>query len=196
VEFGALGLTGFFRLRPQFPQEVVAARSSTAEERLSGVAVATFSEGQNLNFAIPASYLASLLKRVGEARTLSSAKEAQADTKPRALSGKTTGGVSGSDYVWGNGTSVSFTLLNQTGSSVKNIRFLVVFFKGDKKKGYSPIDYLQGETCKDVVILPNLPKRQNTFRQENGCYELFSNWETKNQTRRVEIRVLDFKLAD
>lgn len=130
---------------------------------------------------------------------LSSAKEVQGDTKPFAsvLGEKDTDSVMGTDFVWGsNLPSVSFTLLNRTGSPIKDIRFLVVFFKGDKKKGYSPIDYLEGKTCKDTVILPNLPKRQEEFRVKDDCWYLWSSWETRKQSSRVEIRVLDFKLAE
>lgn len=170
-----------------------------------GVAVATFSEGQNLNFAIPSSYLNVLLKRVGAPRALSGVKEVQGDTKlfAHGLGEKSADAVIGTDFVWSGDTiRVSFTLLNQTASPVKDIRFLIVFFKGDKKKGYSPIDYLEGETCKDVVILPHLPKRQEKFQQKSEygggdyCDDLLSNGQTHNQTRHVEIRVLDFKLAE
>jgi hypothetical protein len=164
-----------------------------------GVAVATFSEGQNLNFAIPSSYLSSLLNRVTDARPLSSVKEIQGDTKPfaRVIGEKNTDAVIGTDFLWGNNfPTISFTLLNRTGSAVKDIHFLVVFFKGDKKKGYSPIDYLEGETCKDTAILPNLPKRQDAFRLKDECFSLWSSWETMKQSSRVEIRVLDFKRVE
>jgi len=110
---------------------------------------------------------------------------------------KSADAVIGTDFVWGNNLpSVSFTLLNRTGSPVKDIRFLVVFFKGDKKKGYAPIDYLESKTCNDVVIRPNLPKRQEEFMVKNNCFELLSSWETRKQTARVEVRVLDFNFAE
>lgn len=130
--------------------------------KVIGVAAATFSEGQNLNFAIPSSYLVSLLKRAGDARPLSAVKEVQEDAKPfaRILGENRTEGVIGTDCHWWD-RSVSFGILNRTGSPVKDIRFLVVFF--DKKSGGHPIDYIESATCPNVVILPNLPKLQTEF---------------------------------
>jgi hypothetical protein len=172
--------------------------------KVIGVAAATFSEGQNLNFAIPSSYLVSLLKGAGEVRPLSAVKEVQGDAKPfaRILGEKRTGGVVGSDFNWGEYLEgVSFTILNQTGSSVKDIRFLLVFF--DKKHGDNPIDYLEGATCPNVIILPNLPKRQTEFWHSPSsqpdspyCGKVYGDERARHNTRRVEVRVLDFKFAE
>lgn len=164
-----------------------------------GVAVATFREGQNLNFAVPASYVVPLLKDVGKPRPLSSEAEVQSNAKTAPIFGsENTEGVIGTDFKWISYSNLSFAILNQTGSPVKDVRFLVVFFDGDKKHGFHAIDYVEGMTCPDEVILPNLPKRQDRFKYkglQSDCFDLWPHAGVQGRTRKVEIRVLDFKLA-
>ncbi len=163
-----------------------------------GVAVATFKEGQNLNFAGPASYIVPLFKDMGKARPLSSVAEVQTDTKTAPIFGSdSTEGVTGTDFKWIGSNYISFAILNQTGSPVKDVHFLVVFFDGDKKHGFHAIDYVEGMTCPGEVILPNLPKRQDQFKHGGlDCFEMYPHAGVQGRTRKVEIRVLDFKLAE
>ena len=61
-----------------------------------GVSVATFKGGQDLNFAIPSSYLATLLAKAGPAKPLAQAKAAEGRRSILAdLGGKSTEGVVG-----------------------------------------------------------------------------------------------------
>lgn len=163
-----------------------------------GVAVATFKEGQNLNFAVPASYVVPLLKNMGTPRQLSAEGKVQGSTRIAPIFGsETTEGVIGTDFRWGGCCgSISFAILNQTGSPVKDVRFLAVFFEGDKKHGFRPIDYAEGMTCPDEVILPNLPRRQDRFKAKFDCFDLWPHGGVQQRTRKVEIRVLDFKLTE
>lgn len=162
-----------------------------------GVAVATFKEGQNLNFAVPASYVISLLKNTGRPRPLSSEPDVQREAKVApAFGSEHTEGVVGIDFRWaGCCSKISFAILNQTASPVKDVHFLAVFFEGDKKRGFHAIDYVEGMTCPDEVIIPNLPKRQDQFKVKSDCFDLWPHAGVEQRTRKVEIRVLDFKLA-
>jgi hypothetical protein len=171
-----------------------------------GVAVATFSEGQNLNFAIPSSYLASLLKRVGPPRPLSTEKELQSnrDSFARMSGADSTDAVTADDFAWDptfHGI-FSFTFRNHLRVAVKDIHFYVVFFEGDKEGGYKPLDYMEGVTCGDVVVPPGLAKyieetvNLNPKRYMGDCRPLSVSGAVGERTTKQEVRVLDFKLLE
>ncbi len=77
-----------------------------------GIAVATFKEGQNLNFAVPASYVVPLLKDMGKPRPLSSEGELHNTARSAPLFGSEgTEGVVGTDFQWIGIGSASISLL-------------------------------------------------------------------------------------
>jgi S1-C subfamily serine protease len=162
-----------------------------------GVAVATFKAGQNLNFAIPVSYVAPLLKDLGKSRPISSVAELQGDAKTAPIFGsENMEGVTGTDFTWRDFGEISFAVLNRTQSSVKDVHFLVIFFDGNEKQGFHPIDYLESMTCPSAAILPNLPKRQDLFMHAGSCSNVYPADGVQGRTTKVEIRVLDFKFAE
>ena len=109
-----------------------------------------------------------------------------------------TAGVIGTDFEWWEitDTAVSFAILNQTGHPVKDVRFLILFSAGDKKHGYRAVDYVEGSTCNNVVILPNLATRQHQFLGAKEPFERCGRLFTRKKYPRAEIRVLDFKFAE
>jgi hypothetical protein len=102
-----------------------------------GVSVATFRGGQNLNFAIPSSYLRTLLGKVGPAKPLAQAKLVKAQRSILAdLGGRSVEGVVGGTFAWANqlyelGGDYTITLRNQLRESVRNVYCLVVFYDRD-----------------------------------------------------------------
>jgi S1-C subfamily serine protease len=168
-----------------------------------GVAVATFSEGQNLNFAIPSSYLASLLKRLGELRPLSSERQSanNASAFGGTLGEKSTDAVFGVELTWDNALNgqFSFTVRNQLQSTIRNIHYVVVFLGSDG----NAVDSFEGLTCPGATVLPNLAKRQTKSMWsppwwtagEKICSDMTVSDYVKNVTRQYQIRVLDFELV-
>lgn len=168
-----------------------------------GVAVATFSGGQNLNFAIPSSNLASLLKHVEDSRSLSAVTEIQdADSLVSPLGDRSANAVIGVEFTWDHadypmfGDPFSFTLRNQLTSPVTDVHYLVVFLGIDSKA----VGYFDGLTCPGDVIPGNSAKRQaKAFWSREGndaCTEIVAPESLKKKSvQTVQVRVLNFKLV-
>ena len=103
-----------------------------------GVSVLTIRDGQNLNFAIPSNYLKKLLIKVGYTKPLSQAQSAKRQQSLLAnFGGQSVEGVSGGKFTWvvdafysssGPTLDYTFSLRNHLRESVKNVRYLVVFY--------------------------------------------------------------------
>jgi len=156
-----------------------------------GVSVATFTGGQNLNFAIPSGYLKALL-----AKTASVTPLVQSETpKPKKsifedLGGNSTQGVVAGQLTWkypdnpypGMG-GFDFSLQNKMRDSVQNVCCLVAFYDAQK----NPVD-VQMIQC-PYSIPAGLAKRVN------GEVEI-SVRDMARRGGRVEFRILDFQLKN
>lgn len=113
-----------------------------ANGRVIGVSVATFSGGQNLNFAIPASYLHSLMADSHAVKPLvaMNTPKAEASSMLDTLGDRSREGVIGTSFLWDapalEDGEYSFSIQNRLQSPVKSIVCLVVFFSDDER----PID--------------------------------------------------------
>jgi S1-C subfamily serine protease len=157
----------------------------TAQGDVVGVAVATFSGGQNLNFAIPVSHLVRLLANM---KLVPDPLSRNVPTKARKsvvgeLGGRSTEGVRGAQFAWGDfGLGLySFSLRNQLPQGVKNVRCLVVFYDDSGK----PLDVSE-PFCQMEQVLPGLAKRV-TGSVDRSVQRL---------SKRVEIRILDFRIIE
>jgi len=102
-----------------------------------GVSVATFRDGQNLNFAVPSAQLKELLSKAGPLMPLA---EAKAQKSVLADDEHSSGGVVGEKFTLGwLGGEYSFSIHNGLRESVKNVSCLIVFYD----KTNSPIDFSQ-----------------------------------------------------
>jgi len=160
-----------------------------AQGKVIGIAVATFKSGQNLNFAIPVSYLVSLLSNMKQVTPLS-AKMTSKEKKSiiDGLGDRSSDGVIGEQFEWkyimGDYT---FSLRNQLSEPVKDVYCLVIFYD----RADNPIDI-------DVVrysgIIPaGLAKRLES-KVDVSVQKLTTD--TYKYKSKVEFRILDFKIIN
>lgn len=166
-----------------------------------GVSVATFKGGQNLNFAIPAKYLKSLLAKTGTAKPLAQVKPDKTQRSILSdLGGRSVEGVIGGSFTWGNQLfgfgDYTFTLRNQLRESVKNVYCMVVFY--DSSGNPLDVDVVHYED----VIPAGLGRRING-EVDASVKKLTTPTASDNQymsalapITKLEIRILDFEIID
>jgi S1-C subfamily serine protease len=171
------------------------------EGEVIGVSVATFKSGQNLNFAIPSSYLKTLLGRSGPAKPLSQVKTTKAQRSILVdLGGRNIEGVLGGSFTWSNqlyesNGAYSFTLRNQLRETVKNVHCMVVFY--DRSGSALETDLLilkeiipaglgrrvKGSVDASVKRLTTPPSKDNRYLSSFA------------PSTKVEFRILDFEIV-
>ena len=166
-----------------------------------GVSVATFRGGQNLNFAIPSSYLKTLLGKVGPAKPLSQAKPVKAQRSILSdLGGRSVEGVVGGTFAWKSQLyeidgGYTITLRNQLREPVRNVYCLVVFYDRDG----NPLDV---DMLRHRDVIPAGLGKRTSGRVDPSVKRLTTPPSRDNQfmfsfapTTRVEFRVLDFEIV-
>jgi S1-C subfamily serine protease len=165
-----------------------------------GVSVATFRDGQNLNFAIPSNYIKDLLSNTRTVRPLASTKSPMNQPSILAdLGGRSSEGVIGQNFTYddppgagGFGASFySFSLVNKLREPVKDIHYLVVFYD---LEGNS-LDAVKGD-CREIIA-SGLAKRVRAFT-EGSVRKLNEKQDyrtLRTQRGNIEIRILDFKIV-
>jgi len=160
-----------------------------------GVSVATFRGGQNLNFAIPSNYLKSLLGKAGSIKPLISAGSSKAQRSIFAdLGGRSTEGVTGGQIQWSfkwHGPlagGYSFSLHNKLREPIRDVMCLVVFYD----RSGSPIEV---DDISFREIIPGGLARRITSKVHQSIQELTTPDRSQTPVTRVEVRVLDFRVA-
>jgi hypothetical protein len=167
-----------------------------------GIAVATFKGGQNLNFAVPVSYLKELIARSAGATATPLAVVAPQNSSHSIvdqMGSASTGGVTGGKFLWENQTweypEYSFTLTNHLQQPVEDVYGLVIFYAADgtpldadKFHHYGEIPAGLGKRVTGEVDAS--VKRMTTPRAEDNEFMSALTPSTK-----LEFRILDFKIA-
>ena len=161
-----------------------------------GVAVATFQGGQNLNFAIPSSYLRSLMDKKGDLAPLRNSARATGEKSILAsLGDRGTEGVVGDQFQWSwkwHGPlagGYSFSLRNNLRQPVRDIYYLVVFYD----RSGAPIEV---DPVHLREIVPAGLARRVTSGVHQSVQELTTPDNSQTPTTRVEVRILDFRLVE
>jgi hypothetical protein len=152
-----------------------------------GVSVATFRGGQNLNFAIPSSYLKTLLGETGPLKPLVEATPTKAQRSILAdLGGRSLEGVLGSSFAWNDNPYMgyyTFSVRNNLREPVQDVACLVIFYGRDGLPIETELTVVKGP------IGGNLAKRPERLGRIPAD-------EVRDLTTKTEIRVLDFRLAE
>jgi hypothetical protein len=171
-----------------------------------GVAVATFREGQNLNFAVPARYLTALIGRAKTPVPLAGKVKLNREggTILGDLGGRSTEGVSAGQFRWDDdGRSFTFSLRSRLPEAVTGVICLVVFYDRNR----NPIDYDMVQSSD--VIPPGLARRVQGHHLDFSIFGIVESLVPGDPDKgsgrhyaaedpssgRVEFRILDFRIV-
>jgi hypothetical protein len=163
-----------------------------------GVATASLRDGQNLNFAIPARYIRTMLDSASETVPLRVVTQSRPRTLFDDVGEVPTTGVTGGDFLWdraimfdvvglGHG-AYTFSLRNALDESVRNVVYAVIF----RNRAGEPIEVRFQRY--PGAIAPRLATRVGGS-VGGSVQTLTTNDGSRSPVRdRVEIRVLAFEL--
>ena len=170
--------------------------------KVLGIAVATFKEGQNLNFAVPVSYLKAILARSAGATATplaGIAPQSSSHSIVAQMGSAATGGVTGGEFLWESAVyefpDYSFTLTNHLQQPVEDVYGLVIFYAQDG----APLDAEEIDYEGDIP--PGLGKRVkgtvdvSVKRMTTPRSEDFPFGPALTPSTKVEFRILNFKIA-
>lgn len=150
-----------------------------------GVATASFAGGQNLTFAIPASYVAAALSNSKKLRPLSLLKSRKGTPKRIGIiKGKAVQGVKITHLKWSSYSDITFSVRNLLRQPIKNVKILFVF----KDSRGDPIDVAE------VLIRKTIPARL-AIRNSTSIGRSTLNISMSGAQKFVEIRVLDYQFV-
>lgn len=159
-----------------------------------GVSVATFRGGQNLNFAIPASYLKALVAQLGPTKPLWQAKAAKAERSILAgLGDRSSEGVIGGQLTWKykymQDGKYAISLRNKLRENVKDVYCLVIFY--DRQGNPIDVDFVQYRG-----LIPGGLAKRVTSSVDGSVQELTTREGSARPRTKVEFRILDFKIVN
>lgn len=156
--------------------------------KVIGVAVSLAQDGESLNLAVPADKVAELLAHTSVAVPL---QAVGSDWTPlEGLLSPASQLIYGVQFLWDAWSigSYSFSIRNDLDFAVKNIRFLVIFYDLDG----NPIDAKE-MTCKETIPSGLAKRMQGSVHW--SVSKLNTPDASSTPKGRIEIRVLDFELA-
>jgi S1-C subfamily serine protease len=158
-----------------------------------GVSVATYRDGQNLNFAVPSSYLKTLIKNKTELVSIKSISAPASSSVMKKIGDKITDGVIGGQLTWDHSYQgkYSFSVRNNLRENIYDLTIVVIFFD------------LQGNIIESKIVgynntvLSGLAKRVTDLDIDNSVQRLTSlKYPFSEKPEKFEIRIVDFKISE
>lgn len=156
-----------------------------AKGEVIGVAFATHGGGQNLNFAVPVSYLQALLVDLKPAKPFSAyAGYTKDESRSDALVVRAKEALIGTHFTWDRygvkGRYYSFSLRNRLRQPVKEVYYMVAFYDGDGEPVHVQSRRYSG------MIPAGLAKRLS------GALEIY----TSDLVEKVDIKIISFETVE
>lgn len=160
------------------------------EGKVIGLAVATYQDGQNLNFAVPVEYLNELLEnKSSNIKPLSEQKID--DSVAYDFGNKSIEGVEVIQFRFDELVPrYSFSIMNKTERNIKNVDYIVIFYDDSGR----PIETIRGSTRPDsnyeenIVISSGLSKRFGSFSYNRSIEDIMA-------PQKTEVRILNYEVA-
>jgi hypothetical protein len=160
-----------------------------------GIAFASFTRAQNLNFAIPIKYLISLKAKMGTMTSISKVKAQPKNSSTTAINPNIKEGVSIRNIEICSHcipTMIFFSIKNNLNYTVSDIKILFLVYDGTG----TVVDYIEATYFasnpyeKDIGIKPLLAKSIDLFQGDPPQVTTFKTG------YKVKVRVLDFKIQE
>lgn len=171
-----------------------------------GVAAATFKDGQNLNFAIPAAKLSALMAKAGKIEPLSGSKQPGASKSILDALGKDSReGIAVGSFIWTDAT-LEFVVRNNLRTPVTNVKALFIFRDEngdpcDSKEVIWPTDHSEdlikvpsAEDLKNGAKIEVVPQSLAPGMAKPGNLAVSTGTKLRAMKTRPEVRVLAFDI--
>lgn len=162
-----------------------------------GVSVLTIRDGQNLNFSIPSNYLKTLISKVGYVKSLSQAKSNKGQRSILTnFDSKDVEGVTGGKFTWDSNymspssLGYTFSLRNRLRVSVKNVRYLVIFYDVLDDPIDATFEQFEG------TILAGLAKRHGGEISDHSVRKLSTRTEETTYSTIIKETFVKFRILD
>jgi hypothetical protein len=130
-----------------------------SEGQVIGIAVATFKDGQNLNFAIPVTYLSVLVGKIAAAKPLFESKQPAEPSYLEEMGKSSPASITINSFIWTQ-TTLEFVVRNNLRTPVTSIRALIIF-RDENDEPCDSTEVTLPPTSEDIIRVPSAEELKN-----------------------------------